>query len=194
LYKFVKNYHLKNLLLQYKPFLLFLGKFIANYLLLTIVYQNYLNQSQIKNFDVDRFTQLVAEQSATVLSWVDTKSYTMPHLKEPSVKLFYKGKYISRIIEGCNAISVIILFISFVVAFTGKFKNTILFIVIGSLLIHVLNIGRIALLCVGLYYFPKLEHLLHGVIFPLVIYGVVFLLWVIWVNNYSFYAAKSGKK
>lgn len=181
-------------MLQYKPFLLFLGKFILSYMILTIIYQNYLNKFDAKNAEVDSFTQIVADQSLTVLSWFDSKSYSMPHLKEPSVKIIYKGQYISRIIEGCNAISVIILFISFVIAFTGKFKKTILFIILGSILIHLLNIVRIALLCVGLYHFPKLEHLLHGVIFPLVIYGVVFLLWVIWVNNYSIYATKSPKK
>jgi exosortase family protein XrtF len=185
---------LKNLLLQYKPFLFFLGKFIASYMILTIVYQTYLNRFDAANAEVDSFTQLVADQSATVLSWFDSKSYTMPHLKEPSVKIIYKGKYISRIIEGCNAISVIILFISFVIAFTGKLKNTILFIVFGSILIHILNIGRIALLCIGLYHFPQFEHLMHSVIFPLVIYGVVFLLWVIWVNKYSFYARQINKK
>lgn len=184
---------MKNLLLQYKPFLLFLGKFIASYLILTIVYQSYLNRFDADRAEVDSFTQIVANQSAKVLSWFDSKSYTMPHLREPSVKIIYKGKYISRIIEGCNAISVIILFISFVIAFTGKFKNTILFVLFGIILIHILNIGRIALLCIGLYHFPKLEHLLHGVIFPLVIYGVVFLLWIIWVNKYSFYAAESAK-
>lgn len=184
---------MKELLLQYKPFLLFLGKFIASYLILTIVYQSYLNKFEAKNAEVDSFTQIVADQSATVLSWFDSKSYTMPHLKEPSVKIIYKGKYISRIIEGCNAISVVILFISFVVAFTGKFKNTIIFIVLGSILIHILNICRIALLCVGLYNFPQFEHLLHGVVFPLVIYGVVFLLWVIWVNKYSLYATGTAE-
>ncbi len=184
---------MKDLLLQYKPFLLFLGKFIASYLILTIVYQFYLGRFDEKNAEVDSFTQIVADQSVTVLSWFDSKAYTMPHLTEPSVKIIYKGKYISRIIEGCNAISVVILFISFVIAFTGKFKNTILFILFGSILIHVLNIARIALLCIGLYHFPNLEHLLHGVIFPLVIYGVVFLLWVIWVNKYSMYAAKTSK-
>lgn len=184
---------MKKLLLQYKPFLLFLGKFIASYLLLTIVYQTYLNQFDADKAEVDSFTQIVADQSVSVLSWFDSKSYTMPHLKEPSVKIIYKGKYISRIIEGCNAISVIILFISFVVAFTGKFKNTILFILFGTVLIHILNVTRIALLCVGLYHFPKLEHLLHGVVFPLVIYGIVFLLWIIWVNKYSLYATESTK-
>jgi len=182
---------LKDLLIQYKPFLLFLGKFVASYLILTIVYQSYLKRFDAANAEVDSFTKLVASQSAAVLSWSDSKSYTMPHLREPSVKLIYKGRYICRIIEGCNAISVIILFISFVVAFTGKFKNTILFIVAGIILIHILNIGRIVLLCVALYNFPGSEHLLHGVIFPLVIYGVVFLLWVIWVNKYSLYAKKS---
>ena len=185
---------MKNLLLQYKPFLLFLGKFIVSYLILTYIYQTYLNRFDSANAEVDSFTKLVAKQSETVLSWFDSKSYSMPHLTEPSVKLFYKGKYISRIIEGCNALSVIILFVSFVVAFTGKFKQTGLFIVFGTVLIHVLNIGRIALLCVALYNFPQYEHVLHGVIFPLVIYGIVFLLWVIWVNKYSLYAAKIDKK
>ncbi|WP_445453922.1 exosortase family protein XrtF [Flavobacterium sp. 25HG05S-40] len=184
---------MKNLLLQYKPFLLFLGKFIVSYLILSIMYQSYLNRFDASRAEVDLFTEIVADQSATVLSWFDSKSYTMPHLKEPSVKLIYKGKYISRIIEGCNAISVIILFISFVIAFTGKFKNTIVFILFGTILIHILNIGRIALLCVGLYSFPNLEHLLHGVIFPLIIYGIVFLLWIVWVNKYSLYATKTVK-
>jgi len=185
---------LKNLLLQYNPFLLFLGKFILSYLVLTIIYQTYLNRFDEKNAEVDSFTELVAKQSATVLSWFDSQSYTMPHLKEPSVKLFYKAKYISRIIEGCNALSVIILFISFIISFTGKLKNTLLFILIGSFLIHIMNIARIALLCIALYHFPQFEHVLHGVIFPLVIYGVVFLFWIIWVNKYSIYATAIEKK
>lgn len=181
-------------MLHYKPFLVFLGKFIISYLILTFIYQSYLGRFDAKNAEVDTFTQLVADESASVLSWLDAKSFTMPHLTEPSVKLFYKGKYISRIIEGCNALSVIILFISFVIAFTGKFKNTILFIIFGCVLIHVLNISRIALLCFGLYHLPHYEHLMHGVIFPLVIYGVVFLLWVIWVNKYSIHATGTTKK
>ena len=185
---------MKNLLQQYKPFLVFLGKFIVSYLILTFIYQSYLNRFDEKNAEVDSFTKLVADQSAAVLSWSDSKSYTMPHFTEPTVKLFYKGKYISRIIEGCNALSVIILFISFIIAFTGKFKNTILFILFGCILIHVLNISRIALLCIGLYHFPQYEHLMHGVIFPLVIYGVVFILWVIWVNKYSIHATATTKK
>ena len=111
--------------------------------------------------------------------------------KEPAINLFYNQRHMARIIEGCNGLSVIILFISFVIAFSGKIKPTVLFIIGGSLLIHILNVGRIALLCILMYYFPEQEHLLHGVVFPLFIYGVVFLLWIIWVNKFSKYAKKN---
>jgi len=171
-----------------------LAKFAISYLVLTIVYENYLGQYNQEHFEVDGFTQIVAHQSQQVLSLFDDHSYTLPNLKEASVKLFYHNQWVARIIEGCNALSVIILFVSFVIAFTGKFKQTLLFIISGSVLIHVFNVLRIALLCVAIYHFPKFESILHGVIFPLFIYGVVFFLWVVWVNKYSLYAKKSTKE
>lgn len=184
---------MKEYLVQFKPFLIFLAKFVLTYLVLTFVYESYLNQFNAINFEVDGFTKMVANQSQKVLSVFDDNSYTKPNLKEASVKLFYHDKWVARIIEGCNALSVIILFISFVIAFTGKFKQTLLFILVGSLIIHVFNVARISLLCMAIYHFPKYEHILHGVIFPLFIYGIVFILWVIWVNKYSFYAKKSSE-
>lgn len=185
---------MKTLLQQYQPFLLFLGKFLLSYVLLTLLYQGYLNQFDASKSEVDVFTQSVAKQTETVLSWFDTQTYTMPNLKEPSIKIIYHNTYVSRVIEGCNALSVIILFAAFVIAFTGKVKPTVLFILFGSVLIHLLNIVRIALLSIGLYHFPQYEQLLHGVVFPLIIYGVVFLLWVIWVNKFSLHATTTAKK
>ena len=179
---------------QYRPFLFFLAKFAVSYLVLAFLYQSYLNQFDEKNFEVDGFTKLVADQSQKVLSVFDTHSYTMSNPREASVKLFYHNTWVARIIEGCNALSIIILFVSFVIAFTGKFKPTFLFIVIGSLMIHVFNVLRIALLCIAIFHYPEYQHILHGVIFPLFIYGIVFLLWIVWVNKYSFYAEKITKK
>lgn len=171
--------------------MIFLTKFLITYLVLTLVYQYYLNQFDSKNFEVDGVTKMVASQSQVMLSIVDDNSYTLPNLKEASVKLFYHNKWVARIIEGCNAVSVIILFISFIIAFTGKFRSTLFFIFSGVVVIHFFNVLRIALLCMAIFHFPKYEHLLHGVVFPLFIYGIVFLLWVIWVNKYSSYAKKS---
>lgn len=112
----------------------------------------------------------------------------------PYIKLIYNQQYVARIVEGCNAISVIILFISFVAAFSGKLKTTLLFIFAGSLLIYVLNVLRIATLSALIFYFPEQESFFHGVVFPLYIYGVVFILWLIWVNKFSKYASKTTKK
>ena len=103
----------------------------------------------------------------------------------------YFNKYLARIIEGCNAISVIILFASFIFAFSAKFKTTFLFILLGSALIFVLNILRIALLTIGLYYYPEYEEFLHNIVFPVVIYGVVFVLWIVWVIKFSSYAKRN---
>ncbi len=177
----------------YKPFLLFLGKFLLTYLLLTFVYESYLGQFDVKKFEADGMTQLVAKQTKDLMLFFDYDASIAPNTKEPGVNLFYNQRLMARIIEGCNGLSVIVLFISFVVAFSGKLKPTILFIIGGSLLIHVLNVARIALLCISMYYFPKQEHLLHGVVFPLFIYGGVFILWIIWVNKFSKYATKTIK-
>ena len=72
-------------------------------------------------------------------------------------------------------------------------KQTLFFILGGSLFIYVLNIFRIISLSVLMYYYPAQEHILHGVVFPLIIYGTVFILWVIWVNKFSKYATKVTK-
>jgi exosortase family protein XrtF len=162
-------------------------------LVLTIIYQYYLNQFDIKNNEVDGFTKLVSTQVEQLLLLFNGDAHIELHPSQPCYKFFYNGKYVSRIIEGCNALSVIILFISFVIAFSGKLKNTIYFIISGSIIIHVLNITRIALLMVAFYNFPEANFILHDILFPLVIYGVVFILWIIWVNKFSFYAKTPTK-
>jgi exosortase family protein XrtF len=69
---------------------------------------------------------------------------TEENKEETFIKLIYNHKYVARIIEGCNAISIIILFISFVVSFSGKLNQHFFFG--GSVLVYVLNV-RIAIEC-----------------------------------------------
>ena len=155
------------------------------------MYQQYLNG--FEENQIDSVTRMVSENTEQVLLLFTDGSSIEESATHPYMKLFYNGKYVARIVEGCNAISVIILFVSFVVAFSGKLKTTLLFIFGGSLLIYVLNVLRIAALSSLIFYFPKQEPFLHGVLFPLYIYGVVFMLWLIWVRNFSRYASKDTK-
>jgi exosortase family protein XrtF len=142
---------------------------------------------------IDSITRMVGKNTAQVLQLFNDGSAIEENTMHPYMKLFYSKKYVARIVEGCNAISVIILFISFVVAFSGKLKTTLLFIFGGSLLIYMLNVLRIAALSALIFYFPKQEPFLHGVLFPLYIYGVVFILWLIWVRKFSRYASEDIK-
>ena len=182
---------MKKYFILYKPFLLFLGTFFLTYIVLTFLYQQYLNGFEENK--IDSITRMVSKNTQQVLQLFTDNSSIEESADRPYMKLFYEQKYVARIVEGCNAISVIILFISFVVAFSGKLQATLLFIFGGSLLIYVLNVVRIAALSALIFYFPKQEPFLHGVLFPLYIYGVVFILWLIWVRKFSKYASKDIK-
>jgi exosortase family protein XrtF len=157
---------------------------------MAIIYQGFLGF--FGGDKIDSITELVAKNTKQLLILFNADADIVKNDSEPYIRLIYNQYYIARMIEGCNGVSVIILFISFVVSFSGKIKPTLFFILGGSLIIYILNVARIASLCVLLYLFPKEEQLLHGVFFPLFIYGIVFILWVIWVNKFSLYAKNTA--
>lgn len=176
---------MKKYLIQYKPFLLFIATFFITYILFTAIYKLYLDRFEN---EIDGITNIVGHNVDQLMHLFNSDIKIFKSISNTFLEVWYNKKYTLRIVEGCNAVSIIILFISFVIAFSGKLKTTFLFILAGVLLIYALNVIRIALLSVLLFHFPEKEHLLHGVLFPLIIYGFVFILWIIWVNKFSKYA------
>lgn len=167
---------------KYKSALSFIVKFFVVYAILTYVYSLYLS-----NFEgePDGVTRMVAQQTKSIINTLGYEANVEVHESEPTMKLLVYGNYVGRIVEGCNSISVLILFITFVIAFTGNLKNTILFLLAGSILVYLANLIRIVILGIGLYSFPDQEYLLHQIVFPTIIYGMVFLLWMLWVQKFS---------
>ena len=176
---------MKELFLKYKAVIRFIFVFLLMYIVLSVGYKFYLQYSDGTKFYPDYFTNLVALQTKHVLTSFGYSAEVYPHEAEPSMKVILNDTYIARVVEGCNGISVIILFLSFIVAFSGKFKTTFFYILSGSVLIYVVNLLRIVALTIGLYHFPEYEDVLHTVIFPAIIYGLVFFLWIFWVNRFS---------
>lgn len=177
-----------------KPFFLFLLKFGLSYLLLSVLYWAFLSQYDAENFEPDAMTTIVAEQARGIVQFFGEEAAIAPHPREASHYFFVNGKRVARIVEGCNAVSVMILFMAFIVAFSTTFKRTALYIMAGIIIIHLLNIIRVALLTLGFYYYPEYKSLLHDILFPLFIYGVVFILWVAWVMKFSGNAKRTGSK
>ncbi|WP_299012568.1 exosortase family protein XrtF [uncultured Polaribacter sp.] len=174
---------------KHKKVVIFLIRFFVTYALLFVIYATYLKNSQQKKpvFKTASVTTLVANQTVFLLDIFKLNANAIQHEKELSVKLLINNKYTARVIEGCNSISIIILFIAFIIAFAGSVKATIIYTLLGSAFIYGINVARIAFLSFMIYKYPNQQDLLHNLVFPAIIYGAVFLLWVIWVNKFSKY-------
>ncbi|MDP5199237.1 exosortase family protein XrtF [Flavobacterium sp. DG2-3] len=177
---------MKKYLIQFKPFLIFVSIFFLTYIVLTLLYKFYLNSYQVE--DLDGVTMLSGRNSEQLLKLFNYDVIIQKNSQNPWQDIILNGRYIARITEGCNAVSVMILFVSFVAAFSGNLKKTLLFIFLGLISIYVLNVIRISLLIVLVYNFPQYTRFLHGTFFPLMIYGYVFVLWIFWINRFSKYA------
>lgn len=170
---------------KYAPVIRFIFTFLGSYLLLALLYNLYLQNYQSSTWYPDYLTHLVAIQSEAVVDALGYNSEIKSGYPEATMHLMVEGKFVARIIEGCNAASIIILFVSFMLAFFGKLKATLSFILAGVVIIYVINLLRIALMAIGIYEYPQHAHFLHTIAFPLVIYGSVFLLWVLWIVIYA---------
>jgi exosortase family protein XrtF len=188
MYIFEKKSALREIFIQYKPFFTFLLKFALFYFVFAFIYSQFLNQFDVFNFETDSITKTVSNHTYHLMQFFNEDYQILPNKKEACMNVVYNGKYVARIVEGCNAISVIILFAAFVFAFANEWIKTIFYILVGSLLVYILNLIRIILLVKAIYFYPEYQEVLHGTIFPLFIYGVVFILWIIWVTKFSKYA------
>ena len=176
---------MRELLTKYNLVIRFIITFLLVYGVLTVCYNVYLKLSIGSIYYPDYMTNLVARQTNSLLNGVGYDAKILPHPDEASMKIIINGKFVARVIEGCNAVSIIILFLSFIVAFAGKLKTTFLYCFAGSIIIYAFNLIRIVILSAGLYHYPWRREVLHNVIFPMLIYGTVFLLWMFWVNRFS---------
>jgi exosortase family protein XrtF len=138
-----------------------------------------------KRYFPDYITHMVARQSELLIQGFGYDGRVTPSRVEAAMNLEINGVQLARIIEGCNAISIILLFVSFLIAFWGGRKPTLLFMFAGAVLIYCMNIFRIAILTIGMYNYPSYANLLHGTVFPAIIYGTVFLLWLWWVSRFQ---------
>ncbi|MDY7395325.1 exosortase family protein XrtF [Aureibaculum sp. 2210JD6-5] len=171
-----------------KTIIRFLLKFFVTYFILVGIYSIYLKQTQQKGdvFSCAPITKVVAEHSQWFGEVFGYNVHIEQHESELSMKFFVNGNYIARIVEGCNSISVIILFITFIIAFSGSLKATIIFGIVGTAFIYVVNIARVFILSMLMFKYPEYKDVLHNLLFPAIIYGAVFLLWIIWVKRFSY--------
>ncbi|HSP11726.1 MAG TPA: exosortase family protein XrtF [Salegentibacter sp.] len=173
------------LFVKYKSVLRFILIFLGSYFILSLFYNWYLDVFKSEVYYPDYVTHMVARQTEMLISSFGYAAQIEPHQYHLSMKLMINDQYLAQIVEGCNAMSIMVLFIAFILAFFGRLKTTLAFLLAGLVIIYAMNIIRIAILSIGIYEFPQHTEFLHTIIFPLIIYGTVFLLWILWVYIYS---------
>ncbi len=168
-----------SLLKEYKNVIIYLLRFVFLYIFFIKFYKYFLNKYE---GSIDPLTRFTAYAVRNIYHYTGLSSQVIPTENE-GIKLLINGKYIARIVEGCNAVSLIILFLVFVLAFWKFNKRIVNFIILGILSILLLNILRIALLGYILYAFPAYQDFWHRVVFPGIIYSWIVFLWVIFINK-----------
>lgn len=176
------NFYLCSMLKDFKPVLGILLRFIIIYLVLLFAYQFYLNAS--KDFGLDPFSRIIAEQVSAVQNVIAYPTKLYDDVKNEQVWFYVKNQYVTRMVEGCNAISVIILFVSFIFAFY-KGSKTFVFVGASLVLLYIMNLLRIVGLNIVMVDHKEYGKMFHDFVFPAVIYGSVVILWLVWIKFFA---------
>ncbi len=85
----------------------------------------------------------------------------------------------------CDGVSVMAIFLIFISAYPGNQKHKFWYVPIGILLIHFINILRVAGLTLINFHAPEYLDFNHNYTFTFIVYGFIFILWITWVNKFS---------
>ncbi len=132
------------------------------------------------------FSKILSYQSNLLLSLFNFKTTTEVQGTMVITKiLFYPYSHGVWIGEPCNGIKVFGIFTIFIVSFKGRIFNKIWFILIGILILHVINIIRIALLTYISAVNPYILNFNHNITFQLIVYLSMLGLWYWWIIKFS---------
>jgi len=169
-------------ILDFKPTIFFLLRFLGLYLVGNLMYGFYVTHYEP---GPDPLTYSVTEQTAYFLDLLGWPNEVLPQLVLPTVTIMYHRVAVVSVYEGCNGLNVMIIFAAFLFAFGPINKSMTWFILVGLIIIHLSNLLRIGLLFLVALYRPHYLYFSHKYFFTAFIYGFVFILWMIWVRYFS---------
>lgn len=167
-----------SLLSDFKPSLLFLGKFLGIYVLGNVLYGLYIASYQPSP---DPVTREVTQQSSWCLNAAGELTTVRDHAGRASIAIVRDDASVISVFEGCNGINVMIIFVAFVVAFGGPLKKMLWFIPAGLVIIHLVNLLRVGMLYFTAIHFQSYFYYVHKYFFTAILYVIIFILWAIWV-------------
>ena len=159
---------------------MFIARLIGVYSFLFILYNNFY--LSFYSDLIDPYTYWLSLSVDRILELIGYK-FTLNTYNGPNcIYFWWNNRPIFGITEGCNGISITMLFISFIIAFKGPTHAMLRYLILGTLVITIINFLRVIVLGVLFVNYPKVSAICHDVLFPSGIYGVIFLLWIYWIK------------
>lgn len=167
---------------EVKPALRFLGIFLGCYLGLSILYGLWIESLGSLP---DPMTTEVSREVTAILRGLGSDVRFEANPMGPTVFIFDGTRKVLNVFEGCNGLNVMIVFLSFVLAFGGRRQRVLWFVPTGFLVIHLANLGRVLWLFWLSSVNARLFYYFHKYFFTAVIYVIVFVLWWFWVTRWN---------
>ena len=179
------------MLKEFRPSIYFLLKFLGVYFLGNVAYGLFVESF---SSGPDFITVHVARQVSSLLNITgESVTVTASHLR-PIALLIHDQKSVLNVYEGCNGINVMVVFVAFLIAYGGRWKNIVWFLPLGIVTIHLFNLLRIFGLYVVALNYQEYFYYIHKYIFTAFIYFIVFVLWIIWIFKLNVRPAKISTK
>jgi len=164
---------------EFKPSIFFLLKFVGLYFVLNIIYGWFVHSYYP---GTDPVTSWVTYQTSGLLNVTGWLTEVSEQTRRATTSIIYQGRSILAVYEGCNGLNVMIIYVSFLLAFGPISKKLFWFLISGILIIHLINLARIYLLFQVSVYLPDFLYFTHKYFFTAIIYVAVFALWFVWIR------------
>lgn len=155
------------------PLTKFVLKAVAFFIAWYVVYELWL----LPNGAMDEWIALnVTEIGKGILQWWEFDIFSYNRV------IGIYGNAGVEIVDGCNGIAPMGLFLGFMIAYPGEKLKKISFVILGILAIYLSNIIRIVVLVITQDSYPELFGFFHDYTTTAIFYFIIFGLWMIWVN------------
>jgi exosortase family protein XrtF len=168
-------------ILQKNSFLKFLVYSGSTYLALYLIHQFLVKRYTVYD---QNFIANIIRSSEWVLNALGHRTFmSLQHIDFQVIGI--DGSNGVWVGSNCNAISLFMLFIVFILWYPGHQKAKLWFIPFGLITIHILNILRVVALALIAFYKPGALDFNHTYTFTFIVYAYIFALWMWWVNKFA---------
>jgi len=128
-------------------------------------------------------TNLVSRQSVMIIRLI---GFNTTHKIIATGNVLFNGNIpVLRIAYLCDGLILYVIFLIFLISFPGPIKHKAWFIPVGFIVIYLANLLRVVALVIIQINAPEHLEFNHKYTFTMLVYGFIFLLWIIWVRLFS---------